>query len=104
SLGRSEDQTRRYAFGSDERRRLDQTGPPDERDQRGAAVRRRFSEPHHDGDPRQGPPAQTAPRSQARRGRLPAADDLRQEGRIPPAGSLGFLPESETARQGIGSP
>ena len=44
--------------GPDERRRLDAAGAADERDQRGAAVHRRFAEPDDDGDPRQGAPAQ----------------------------------------------
>ena len=47
------------------RRRLDQAGPPDGRDQRGADLRRRHPEHEPHGDPGQGPPAQAAPQPQA---------------------------------------
>ncbi len=39
-------------------------------------------------------------RPSARRDRLPAADDLGQEGRVPPAGSLGILPAAQAFGQG----
>ena len=58
AVGRGEDQAGRHALGPDERRRLDAAGAADERDQRSAAVHRRFAEPDDDGDPREGPPAQ----------------------------------------------
>ena len=62
--------------------------------------------PEHDddGDPGQGPPAQAAPRPAADRHRLPAADDLGQEGRVPPARGLGVLPPDQAARQGARRP
>ena len=53
-VGRGQDQAVRYAFGSDERRRLDTVGAADERNQRSASVYRRFAEPDDDGDPRKG--------------------------------------------------
>ena len=50
--------------------------------------------PEHDddGDPGQGAAAQAAQRPEARRHRLPAADDVREKGREPSAGSVGVLP------------
>ena len=86
AVGRGADPAGRHARRPDERRRLDAHGPADERDQRGAAVHRRLAEPHADGDPGQGAPAQAAPRPQAGDPRLPAAHDVRPQGRVPPAG------------------
>ena len=63
AVGRGEDQAGRHAVGPDERRRLDAAGAADERDQRGAAVHRRFAEPDDDGDPRQGAPAESEGRA-----------------------------------------
>ncbi len=100
AVGRGEDQARRHAFGSDERRRLDAAGPADERDQRSAAVHRRFAEPDDDGDPGQGAPAAPEGRPAADRRRLHAADDVGQEVRIAAAGGLGVLPKPQADGQG----
>ena len=58
------------------RRRLGAAGAPDGRGRQRAAVHRRQPEPHDDGDPGEVPAAQAAQRPQARRRRLPAADEL----------------------------
>ena len=100
AVGRGEDQARRHAFGPDERRRLDAAGAADERNQRSAAVHRRFAEPDDDGDPRQGAPAAAEGRPAADRRRLPAADDVGQEVRVAPAGSVRVLPAAQAFGQG----
>ncbi len=54
----------------------------------GAAVHRRQPQHVAHGDPRQVPPPQAAARPQARGDRLPAAHELRHEGRVAPARGL----------------
>ncbi len=66
----------------------------------GAAVHRRLPQPDDDGDPRQGAPPEAAQRPQSDHHRLHAADDLGQEGRIPPARGLGVLPPDQALGQG----
>src|SRR5690606_16072878 len=66
----------------------------------GAVVHRRLAEHDDDGDPGQGPAPEAAARPEADRARLPAADDLGQEGRVPAAGSVGVLPPAQAAGQG----
>ena len=100
ALGRGADPAGRHARRPDERRRLDAHGPPDERDQRGADLHRRLAEPHADGDPREGAPAQAAQRPQARDPRLPAAHDLGPQGRVAPAGGQRVLPADQAPGQG----
>ena len=92
AVGRGEGPAAPHAQRQDERRGLGQAGPQDGRGLRGAAVHRRLAEPDDDGDPRQGPPAQAAPRPPADHHRLPPADDVGQEGRVPPARGLRVLP------------
>jgi replicative DNA helicase len=99
-MSKSEIVMRLLSAEPDERRRLDSHGAAHERDQRGAAVHRRLAQPHADGDPRQGAPAQAAPRPQADHPRLPAADDVRPQGRVPAAGGVGVLPADQAAGQG----
>ena len=70
----------------------------------GADVHRRLAQHDDDGDPGQGAPAQAAPRPAADRHRLHAADDLGQEGRVPPARGLGVLPPDQAAGQGARGP
>src|SRR6185312_11516693 len=82
----------------------DTPGPPDERGVRGAAVRRRLAEHDDDGDPGEGTPAEAAARPQARRPRLPPADDVRQARRVAAAGSFGVLPADEAAGEGDRGP
>ena len=62
--------------------------------------------PEHvaDGDPRQVPPPEAEARPQAGGARLPAADELRQARRIPPAGSLRVLPRPQAPGQGARRP
>ncbi len=100
ALGRGEGAAQPHPQRPDERRRLDQAGPQDGRGLQRADVHRRLAQHDDDGDPGQGPEAQAAPRPQADRHRLHAADDLRQEGRVPPARGLGVLPADQAARQG----
>ena len=90
----------RYAFGSDERRRLDTAGAADERNQRSAFVYRRFAEPDDDGDPRQGAAASAEGGPEAHRRRLHAADDVGQEVRVATAGSVGVFAQPQADGQG----
>ena len=66
----------------------------------GADVHRRQPEHDDDGDPGQGPSAQAEARPPVDRHRLHAADDVRQEGRVPSARGLGVLPPDQAAGQG----
>jgi DnaB helicase-like protein len=75
-VGRVRDPAVGHARGPDGRGVLDAAGARDGAVGGGAAVHRRFAELDRDGDPREGAPAQAAPRSQVDRRRLPAADDL----------------------------
>ena len=100
AVGRGVGQPPAHAQGHDARGGLDQARADDGPGQRGAAVHRRQPEHVADGDPRQVPPAQAAARPQARRHRLPAADELGQARRVAPAGGLGVLPRAEAAGQG----
>ena len=79
--------------------RLDQDRQRPRPDRRRPALHRR--QPEHDPgrDPRQVPPAQPAGRAEDGRHRLPAADDLRQEGRVAPAGGQRVLAGAQAARQ-----
>ena len=79
-------------------------GPQDGPGLRGADVHRRQPQHDDDGDPRQGSPAQAAPRPEADRDRLPAADDERQEGRVAAGRGLGVLPADQAAGQGARRP
>src|SRR6202035_4194215 len=75
-------------------------GATDERNQRGATVYRRLAEPDHDGDPRQGAAAEAAIGSAIGRGGLPAADVVRQEGRVAADRSVRILAPLKAFGQG----
>ena len=102
AVRRGRDPVVAHAGRHDERAGLAEDRPPDDGDLRCAAVHRRFAEHDDDGDPGEGPPAQAAQRPQAHRRRLPAADDVGQEGRVPAAGGQRVLPADEAAGQGAG--
>ena len=69
-------------------------------DRRGADVHRRLAEHVDDGDPRQVPAAEAEARPAPGDRGLPAADELGEEGGVPPAGGRGVLPGAEAAGQG----
>ena len=64
---------------------------------------RRFTEFDDDGDPREGAPAQAEARPEADRHRLLAADDIGQEGRVAPTGSLRIFPTAQAFGEGTRS-
>ena len=83
AVGRGQGAAQPHPQRQDERRRLEQAGPQDGPRSPSAPMFIDDSPEHDDdGDPGQGPPAQAAPRPAADRDRLPAADDLGQEGRV----------------------
>ena len=104
ALGRGEGAAQPHPQRPAQRGRLDQAGPQDGRGLQRPGLHRRLAQHDDDGDPRQGAPAQAAPRPAAGRHRLHAADDLRQEGRVPPARGLGVLPPDQAAGQGARGP
>ena len=76
---------------------------PGDRSPRGAAVPRRQPAGHGDGDPRQGPPPEGAPRRpRPHRHRLPAADERRRQRREPPARGERDQPQPEDPRPRAG--
>ena len=104
ALGRGQGAAQPHPQRPAQRGRLDQAGPQDGRGLQRPGLHRRLAQHDDDGDPGQGPPAQAAPRPAADRHRLHAADDLRQEGRVPPARGLGVLPPDQAAGQGARGP
>src|SRR6478609_5154641 len=86
AVGGGRDPADAHAGRDDERAGLAEDRPPDVGDLRRAAVHRRLAEHDDDGDPGEGAPAQAAPRPEADRGRLPAADDVREAGGVAAAG------------------
>ena len=104
ALGRGQGAAQPHPQRPAQRGRLDQAGPQDGRGLQRPGLHRRLAEHDHDGDPGQGAPAQAAPRPAADRHRLHAADDVGQEGRVPPARGLGVLPPDQAAGQGARGP
>ena len=104
AVGGGEGAAAPHAVRAHERRRLGPARPADGRGLRRAALHRRLAEPDDDGDPGQGAAAEAAARPAAGRRRLPAADDQRQAGRVPPGGGLRVLPVAEAAGQGARGP
>src|SRR5690625_2245299 len=100
AVGRSPGADEPHARRFHGRPRLAGDGPRHEPHRRCAAVHGRLGEHVADGDPRQVPSAEAEARPAARGDRLPAADELGQEGRIAPAGGLRVLARAETAGQG----
>ncbi|CAA9408563.1 MAG: Replicative DNA helicase (DnaB), partial [uncultured Nocardioides sp.] len=100
ALGRGEGAAQPHPQRQHERGRLGQARQEDGRGVQRADVHRRLAQHDHDGDPCEGQAAQAAPRPQADRHRLHAADELGQEGRVTPARGVGVLPPDQAPGQG----